>query len=815
ISGATGSTYKPSTLTTTTKYRREAVVAGTNISLGFTNEVTVTVRPQLVAGGIGNTQTLCYNSNPSALSSTSNASGGNNSYTYQWQISSNNSSWSNISGATGTTYDPPTLTSSRWYRRRVISCGETKYSNTIKVTIRPTLNPGSIGGAQTLSYNSDPATLTSSSNASGGNNSYAYQWQISTNGSSFSNISGATGTTFNPSNLTASRWYRRRVISCGETKYSNIVKVTINPQLQPGSIGSAQTVCYNGDPNSLTGAVATGGNNSYSYQWQSKCQFGGCSWTNISGATGRDYNPSVLTATTHYRRRVISEGITKYSNEITVTVRSSLNAGTLSGAQTICYNGNPSAISSGTSVSGGDGSYSYQWQVSSNNSSWSNISGATGATYDPGVLTSNRWYRRRVSSCGETKYTSSIKVTVYPALSAGSIGNAQTLAYNSDPSSLTNTGNASGGNGSIAYQWQISSDNSSWSNISGATSSTYNPTPLTSSRWYRRRAISCGQTKYTNTIKVTINPQLQGGFIGSFRTICYDENTSTLTNQSSVSGGDGSYTFQSEKKCNELGCNWEDVPGATSETYDPPALTETTHYRRTVTSEGIEKNSNEITVTVRDELTSGSISGPAPVCYNGNPSAFGGSGAGGGDASYAYQWMSSASENSGYTNITGATNETYDPGPLTVNTWYKRVVTSCGQTKETVPVMITVRPVLNPGTIGNPQTIRYDGNPTALTSTADASGGYGGIDYRWEVRNSSGTFVPISGETNANYDPPQLTETKEYQRVAISCGQELPSNVITVTVNEELQGGTILNSFTACSTESVAFPGNVPATGGD
>ncbi|NQZ78863.1 MAG: hypothetical protein HRT61_22520, partial [Ekhidna sp.] len=356
ISGATGSTYNPPNLTSTRIYRREAVVAGTNINIGFTNEVTVTVRPQLVAGGIGNAQTLCYNSNPSALSSTSNASGGNNSYTYQWQISSNNSSWSNISGATGTTYDPPTLTSSRWYRRRVISCGETKYSNTIKVTIRPNLSAGSIGNAQTLPYNSTPSTLTSTTNASGGDGTINYQWQVSSTGTSgWSNLSGATSATFTPIPLTASRWYRRRAKSCTQTKYSNNIKITINPQLQAGSIGSAQTVCYNGDPSQLSNsASASGGDNTYSYQWQSKCIVGGCNWSNISGATGATYNPPILTSTTRYRRRVSSEGVLKYSNEITVTVRTPLSAGNISGAQTICYNANPSEITSGSSASGGD-----------------------------------------------------------------------------------------------------------------------------------------------------------------------------------------------------------------------------------------------------------------------------------------------------------------------------------------------------------------------------------------------------------------------------------------------------------------------------
>ena len=89
-------------------------------------------------------------------------------------------------------------------------------------------------------------------------------------------------------------------------------------------------------------------------------------------------------------------------------------------------------------------------------------------------------------------------------LSAGSIGNAQTVCYNGNPSTLTNTSSASGGSG-YTYQWQHRSPGGSWSNISGATTTTYNPPSLTSTKEYRRRVQSCGQTKYTNTIEKKTN----------------------------------------------------------------------------------------------------------------------------------------------------------------------------------------------------------------------------------------------------------------------------------------------------------------------
>src|SRR5690606_14293047 len=143
------------------------------------------------------------------------------------------------------------------------------------------------------------------------------------------------------------------------------------------------------------------------------------------------------------------------------TVRPSLNAGAITVTEPlpICYNGNPSAIGNSSSPSGGDSNYSYQWQVSTNNSTWSNISGATAVTYDPGPLTSNRWYRRRVTSCGETKYTSSVQITVRPSLNAGAPARPQTDRYSGDPSALGNSSSPSGGDSNYSYQWQVSTNN--------------------------------------------------------------------------------------------------------------------------------------------------------------------------------------------------------------------------------------------------------------------------------------------------------------------------------------------------------------------
>ncbi|MDG1518402.1 MAG: gliding motility-associated C-terminal domain-containing protein, partial [Flavobacteriales bacterium] len=475
-------------------------------------------------GSIGNPQTICEGGNPSTL--TNGGTGGASTYIWQWSPNGSNS-WTTISGATSSTYNPPAgLTVDRWYKRRGrASCSPntwSSWSNTVKVTVVATPSAGTIGNPHTICSGGDPSTIT---NVAGGGASI-FEWQWSPNGSnSWTTISGATSSTYNPPvGLTVDRWYKRRGrASCSPntwSSWSNTIQVSIASSLNEGAIGSAQTICYNTSPTGLTNDITpTGGTGSYAYQWQSSPD--NATWSNIAGATSATYSPGDLTTDTYYRRRVISCE-TKFSNSVLITVRVNLVAGAIGSAQTICYNTVPSGLTDDTSPTGGTGSYTYQWQSSTDDATWSNISGATSATYSPSNLTTSTYFRREVTSwlC-ESKHTSSILITVHPDLIPGTIGSNHTICYNEDPNLLTSDFDASGGDGTYTYQWHWSEDSlTGWNNISGATNSTYDPPAgLTEERFYRREVTSCGQTKYSEIITVSIN-ELPVVNIGNDTIIC-------------------------------------------------------------------------------------------------------------------------------------------------------------------------------------------------------------------------------------------------------------------------------------------------------
>ena len=445
--------------------------------------------------------------------------------------------------------------------------------------------PTTANAGETRGYGiSGPSNLTSTT------------WTVSSNAQLIS------GTTYNASvrfNSSGNAYVDAFSIDSFFGFYSAVLNVTVSTAVPPTpgspSISSnncgAPVLTRNGSPPS-----------GVTWYWQGRTSNG----TSLTKGSGSTYTANEGSGYYYIRARNSSGQWSNGSGTVYVNV-TSFNAGSINGAQTICYQGDPGTLGNSSSPSGGSGGYNYQWQYSLNGSSgWQNISGATSSSYNPpGGLTASRWYRRRVISCGtQTKYTGTVKVTVRPNLNAGSINGTQTVCYQGDPGTLGNSSSPSGGNGSYSYQWQSSPNGSSnWQNISGATGSTYNPpSGLTASTWYRRRVSSCSQTKYSGNIKVTVQPNLNAGSINGTQTVCYQGDPSTLGSSANASGGNGSYSYQWQYSTNGSS-NWQNISGATASTYNPPGgLTASRWYRRRVISCSQTKYTSNILVTVTAQI---------------------------------------------------------------------------------------------------------------------------------------------------------------------------------------------------------------------
>ena len=150
INNANAANYDPGNINVTTQFRRGAKRSGCTTFI-YSNTVTKNVdQPIAIPGSIDGGNTYCGSGNPNIISSSSPASGGiGGNIIYQWQYRNGTSgNWSNVAGATGLTYDPPNLTSTRQYRRaakRTI-CGDWIYSNIITfiVNSNPITQPATL-----------------------------------------------------------------------------------------------------------------------------------------------------------------------------------------------------------------------------------------------------------------------------------------------------------------------------------------------------------------------------------------------------------------------------------------------------------------------------------------------------------------------------------------------------------------------------------------------------------------------------------------------------------------------------------------------
>ena len=691
--------------------------------------VSITVHPVFTTGAIATTgETTCYNGNPGIIGSNTDASGGDNTITYKWESSTDAfvSAGTLIVSATGATYDPPTgLTATTSYRRYAhdgtCSTSFGVSSGTWLVTVHANFTPGAINTTgETICYNGDPSSIGSTTDASGGDETITYQWESSTDAfvSAGTPIVGATGATYDPpTSLTATTSYRRYAhdgtCNTSFTVSTGTWLVTVNPVFTPGAVETTgETICYNGDPGTIGSATdASGGNGSITYKWVSSTDGFSTPGILIDNATSATYDPpSGLTVETSYRRYA-HDGSCNTAFEVStgtwqVTVRPNFTSGVISATgESICNNGDPSSIGSTTDASGGDNTITYQWESSTDGFATAGnvIALAASASYDPpSGLTATTSYRRYAhdGTCNSTfeVSTGTWVVTVNATFATGSIqSTGETVCYNGDPGIIGSSADASGGDNTITYKWESSTDGfaTAGSPIALATAATYNPpTGLTVATSYRRYAhdgtCSTSFDVSTGTWLVAINPAFTSGAIETTgETICYNGDPGTIGSTTPGSGGDGIITYKWESSTDGFATSGSLIALATAATFDPPTgLTATTSYRR-YAHDGTCNTSFEVStgtwqVTVKAQTSISADPTSYPVTAGGSSTDLSVTAAGSG--TLHYQWYSNTSASNTGGSIIGTDVSTYTPNVSTAGTFYYYVAVTgdCGTATSSV-----------------------------------------------------------------------------------------------------------------------------------
>jgi len=162
----------------------------------------------------------------------------------------------------------------------------------------------------------------------GGDGSYSYSWEISSDGTNWLPLTGQTGRDLSYQ-IQGTSSFRRIVTSNTCSLLSNIIRIITQPPIANNTIAADQNICTGTVPAPLTGSQPTGSDGNFNYQWQASTN-NGTTWTDINGAVFPGYGPPALLVTTLYRRIVstitCNGDLRNISAPVTITIKPNAEA---------------------------------------------------------------------------------------------------------------------------------------------------------------------------------------------------------------------------------------------------------------------------------------------------------------------------------------------------------------------------------------------------------------------------------------------------------------------------------------------------------
>ena len=749
---------------------------------------------------------------------------GSLTFTYQWQLSNDSSSFdtnSNISGATNSTFTIPSDQSyvDKFIKLTAVSTDARGGTTTFETSPQQVSNieDEAIGTLLINGIVQEGETLTAdTSNISDvdGSLTFTYQWQLSNDSSSFdtnSNIIGATNSTFTiPSDQSyVDKFIKLTVVSTdargGTTTFetspqqvSNIEDEAIGTLLINGIVKEGATLIA--DTSNISDVD---GSLTFTYQWQlSNDSSSFDTNSNISGATNSTFTiPSDQSYVDKFIRLTAVSTDARGGTTTFETSPQQVSNIEDEATGTLLINGivqeGATLTADITDISDVDGSltFTYQWQLSNDSSSFdtnSNISGATNSTF---TIPSDQSYVDKFIKLTAVSTDARGGTTTFET-SPQQISNIEdeatgTLLINGivqEGATLTaNITDISDVDGSLTftYQWQLSNDSSSFdtnSNISGATNSTFTIPSGQSyvDKFIKLTAVSTDARGGTTTFETS--PQqvsnIEDEAIGTLLINGIVQEGSTLTADiSEISDVDGSLTFTYQWQLSNDSSSFDtnsNISGATNSTFTIPSdqsyvdkfikLTAVSTDARGGTT--IFETSPQQVSNIEDEATGtllingivqeGSIL-TADISEISDED---------GSLTFTYQWQLSNDSSSFDTNsnISGATNSTFTiPSDQSyVDKFIKLTAVSTDArggttTFETSPQQVSNIEDEATGTLLINGIVQEGATLTADISDISDVDGSLTFTYQWQLSNDSSSFDTnsnISGATNSTFTIP-------------------------------------------------------------
>ncbi|MGO9902675.1 MAG: hypothetical protein ACLP0J_23985 [Solirubrobacteraceae bacterium] len=445
---------------------------------------------------------------PLSLSSTGTWNGIPDQFKLQWQRSADGSAWTNIAGATSQRYT--LLVGDVGHSVRMLITAQSTHRSSASAASAP-IGPVIAFSAWPLASAPSAATSTVLSGAPVNTNApsiapsalcgdalrivsdgvwrpaanrYEVQWQRSSDsGQAWSNISGASSAKYAPvvgdkgdelrANVTAVDSYGKASAASKATS-ALTASLPVNTA-RPTVSGTARRA----SKLNITSAGAWSGGPplTCTHRWQRSAD--GSKWTSIAGATGSTYTIGV--ADENHKLRILvsaknTDGTLRAASAPTVTVRGAPPVNTA--APTVIGKARRAVTLKATkgSWTGAGNAYAYRWQSSSDGSTWTNIPGATKTSYAIAIADEHNELRVLVTATNPDATVNAASTPSADVQPAPPVNTAlPTLSGTAQlPATLVAIGGTWTGSGiTYNYQWQRSSDGSTWAIIIGAPSSTY------------------------------------------------------------------------------------------------------------------------------------------------------------------------------------------------------------------------------------------------------------------------------------------------------------------------------------------------------
>ncbi len=611
----------------------------------------------------------------------------------------------------------------------------------------------------------------------------AYQWEISYDNSIWNNMDGETDAELSLTNIQSTAYYRCNVSYSVPSECngftSNMASVVVNHPVPLVINAIPEMVCDGGSANIEVSYppifVAS------SFEWQDSTSTSGV-WQTIVGENSQVLNTGALSEDSYYRCIVswsAPSGCNSDTTEIQkIEIRPDISINDNPSSTEICAGGNHTMT---VVAEDGIAPLFYRWESSSDEITWNIITGAVNNQYTTPALNQTTYYRcivyTPVSGC-DNAISTTAKVTVQPSVQF-TLQPADT-SYLCNGGEITLTTTASGGIGSISYQWQ-KHNGTNWENIAGQTNNNLLINTITENSQYRNLAwgntgnncdtaiSNIAYVMYQEDLEITIEPD---------STFVCDQGEVVLTVQVPNGSTPLSYQWQTYD-----GLDWNDVIGENSETISITNIDNDYIYRCIIEwnaqSQCNQSISNEAYIfkIEQEDIAANSIPSVIQICDEGifsvecvvEPNI----------TIQSYQWQYSIN-NTDWFDISDANNTVYSTDTLSESAYFRAIVTPSNSANclsiASESTHVEILPEIIQTNITSDQTICYNASINLEITT---NGGVAPLQYQWQFSDDNISWNDISGAQNSNYNANNITNLSYFRCIVKSSASGCDSLIST------------------------------------